>query len=191
MAAIEALNQDDGVLGVLMFRPCPSRWTRGPLRRAPALEDVDASRRFPGPVYAGAAWAFPPNGPVGDGAPEYYGVEIAGKKAASSAAAVSSAARCPAAHGRRRHGDHVPYEYADMPASSGRPIFCGRRGQGEALHAGFFTGGQTVASWINCPGRSRDRWRRGLDWREPLVSAITPSTAEWARTTAPCLRPCP
>ena len=180
-AALESLNRDDTVHGILMFRPLPKHLDGEKARRMLAPEkDVDGCTdgSLAG-VFTNTPLGFPPC--TAQAAMEilkYYGVPISGKRAAVIGR--SLVVGRPAAMMLMHENATVTVCHtrtADVPAVTREAdIVIAASGQSESIGAEFLREGQTVIdvgiSWNEAKQKLCGDVR--FEEAEPLVEAITP-----------------
>ena len=180
-AALESLNRDDTVHGILMLRPLPKHLDGEKARRMLAPEkDVDGCTdgSLAG-VFTNTPLGFPPC--TAQAAMEilkYYGVPISGKRAAVIGR--SLVVGRPAAMMLMHENATVTVCHtrtADVPAVTREAdIVIAASGQSESIGAEFLREGQTVIdvgiSWNEAKQKLCGDVR--FEEAEPLVEAITP-----------------
>ncbi len=180
-AALESLNRDDTVHGILMLRPLPKHLDGERARRMLAPEkDVDGCTdgSLAG-VFTNTPLGFPPC--TAQAAMEilkYYGVPISGKRAAVIGR--SLVVGRPAAMMLMHENATVTVCHtrtADVPAVTREAdIVIAASGQSESIGAEFLREGQTVIdvgiSWNEAKQKLCGDVR--FEEAEPLVEAITP-----------------
>ena len=180
-AALDALNRDDGVHGILLLRPLPERLDNERARRAIAPEkDVDGCTdgSLAG-VFTGAQLGFSPcTARAAVEILDHYGISCAGCRAAVIGR--SLVVGRPAAMLLLARDATVTLCHSktpDLPAAVREAdivIVCA--GQAERFGAEYFRPGQTVVDvgihWNEEKGRLCGDVR--FDEAEPVVSALTP-----------------